>query len=89
MGAGLDKSDTGHLGDEHHAHQIAAGSVLILWEEKQAHERSKAEERRRKSSLGSDADAQQVRHPWRMILFPLKSPFRQSILLKVLINVSH
>ncbi len=59
-GEGQDEIKVMHFSDEHHAHQIAAGSVLNLWEERKAHEQTQAEERRRKSSLGSDGDAQQV-----------------------------
>ncbi|EIE21630.1 hypothetical protein COCSUDRAFT_56833 [Coccomyxa subellipsoidea C-169] len=57
---GQDKIKVMHFSDEHHAHQIAAGSVLNLWEERKAQERTQAEDRRRKSSLGSDGDAQQA-----------------------------
>jgi len=48
------------LCSEHIAHEAAANSVLTLWEEKKLYERSQAEERRRKSSLGINNDAQQV-----------------------------
>lgn len=50
------------LCSEHIAHQAAANSVLTLWEEKKLHERLQAGERRRKSSLGINADPQQVQH---------------------------
>ncbi len=56
-------------GDAQVAHQAAAGSVLHLWNEKKANERSEAQERQRKGSLGT-VEAQQVscllirRHPY-------------------------